>query len=79
MLPGLRFAVGGDNNAVSMFTKVVTYEEADIRKIYLFFVAIGLPQPSLDEAQEFRDTYKAAYRENRRATPGSIKALARLV
>jgi putative hydrolase of the HAD superfamily len=58
--------------------KVITYEEADIRKIHLFFASLGLPEPSLDEVQEFRDAYKAVYRENRRATPGSIEALVRL-
>ncbi|KAK4064079.1 uncharacterized protein Triagg1_9235 [Trichoderma aggressivum f. europaeum] len=58
--------------------KVITYEEADIQKIYLFFTSLGLPEPSLDQVQEFRDAYKAVYRENRRATPGTIEALARL-
>ncbi|UKZ52774.1 hypothetical protein TrVGV298_006561 [Trichoderma virens] len=58
--------------------KTITYEEADIRKIHLFFASLGLPEPSLDEVQEFRDAYKVVYRENRRATPGSIEALARL-
>jgi putative hydrolase of the HAD superfamily len=58
--------------------KVITYEEADVRKIHLFFSALGLPEPSLDEVQEFRDAYKAVYRANRRATPGSIEALSRL-
>ncbi|KAH6954710.1 HAD-like domain-containing protein [Fusarium avenaceum] len=58
--------------------KVVTYEEADARKIHLFFAALDLPEPSLDEVREFRDAYKAVYRANRRATPGSIETLARL-
>ncbi|CAJ0546958.1 Ff.00g015850.m01.CDS01 [Fusarium sp. VM40] len=58
--------------------KVITYEEADVRKIHLFFAALYLPEPSLDEVREFRDVYKAVYRANRRATPGSIKTLARL-
>ncbi|RGP71348.1 had-superfamily subfamily variant 1 [Fusarium sporotrichioides] len=56
--------------------KVTTYEEADIRKIHLFFAAVDLPEPSLDEVYEFRDAYKAVYRANRRATPGSIETLA---
>ncbi|KAL6701667.1 HAD-like domain-containing protein [Trichoderma pleuroticola] len=58
--------------------KVITYEEADVQKIHLFFLSLGLPEPSLDEVQNFRNTYKAVYRKNRRATPGSIEALARL-
>lgn len=58
--------------------KVITYEEADVRKIHLFFVAVGLPEPSIDEVREFRDAYKAVYRANRRATPGSIETLTRL-
>ncbi|QYS96939.1 hypothetical protein H0G86_004176 [Trichoderma simmonsii] len=58
--------------------KAITYEQADVQKIHLFFSSLGLPEPSLDEIQKFRDTYKAVYRKNRRATPGSIEALARL-
>ncbi|KAL6904274.1 HAD-like domain-containing protein [Trichoderma evansii] len=58
--------------------KVTTYEEADIWKIHLFFASFGLPEPSLDEAQKFRDAYKAVYRENRRTTLGSIETLVRL-
>ncbi|KAL6801467.1 HAD-like domain-containing protein [Trichoderma sp. SZMC 28013] len=58
--------------------KVITYEEADVQKIHLFFSSLGLPEPSLDEVQKFRDMYKAVYRKNRRATPGSIEALVRL-
>jgi phosphoglycolate phosphatase-like HAD superfamily hydrolase len=48
--------------------KVITYEEADVRKIHLFFAALGLPEPSLNEVREFHDAYKAVYRANRRAT-----------
>ncbi|KAJ4862675.1 haloacid dehalogenase-like hydrolase domain-containing protein [Trichoderma breve] len=58
--------------------KVIAYEQADVQKIHLFFSSLGLPEPSLDEVQKFRGTYKAVYRKNRRATPGSIEALARL-
>ncbi|KAM0347593.1 hypothetical protein ACHAPU_004605 [Fusarium lateritium] len=58
--------------------KVITHEQADVRKIHLFFAALGLPELNLDEVQEFRDAYKAVYRGNRRATPGSIKTLVRL-
>lgn len=39
--------------------KMITYEEADARKIHLFFTAIGLPEPSLDEVKAFRAGYKA--------------------
>ncbi|KAH7234525.1 HAD-like domain-containing protein [Fusarium solani] len=55
--------------------KVITYEEADTRKIRLFFTAIGLPEPSLDEVKAFRAGYKAVYRASRRATPGSFETL----
>ncbi|UPK95832.1 hypothetical protein LCI18_006767 [Fusarium solani-melongenae] len=58
--------------------KVISYDEADTRKIHLFFTAIGLPEPSLDEAKSFRAGYKAIYRTTRRATPGSIETLLRL-
>lgn len=58
--------------------KVITYEEADIRKICLFFASLGLPEPSLDDVQQFRDAYEAVYRANRRTTAGSVEALVRL-
>lgn len=58
--------------------KVITYEEADVRKIRLFFAAFDLTEPGLDEVREFRDAYKAVYRANRRAIPGSIETLAQL-
>ncbi|KAH7245534.1 HAD-like domain-containing protein [Fusarium tricinctum] len=55
----------------------LAYDEY-LDKIHLFFSALGLPEPSLDEVREFRDGYKVVYRANRRATPGSIEALSRL-
>ncbi|KAH6869757.1 HAD-like domain-containing protein [Thelonectria olida] len=58
--------------------KKITYAETEAKKIQLFFNRYGLPQPSADEVQEFRAIYKPVYRENRRATPGSIETLARL-
>ncbi|KAM0414557.1 hypothetical protein ACHAPT_013600 [Fusarium lateritium] len=57
---------------------VITYEEADTRKVHLFFTALGLPEPSLDEVKKFPAVYKAVYRENRRATPRSVETLIRL-
>lgn len=62
----------------SYLDKVITYEEADTRKIHLFFKSLGLPEPSLDEVQQVRDAYRAVYRANRRPTAGSVEALARL-
>ncbi|KAF5001975.1 hypothetical protein FDECE_10777 [Fusarium decemcellulare] len=56
----------------------ITYEEKDVRKIQLFFAAIGLPEPTTAEAQKFRNVYQPAYRLTRRATPGSIETLKRL-
>lgn len=58
--------------------KVIPYEEADTRKIRLFFASLGLPEPSLEEVQQFRDAYEAVYRANRRTTAGSVEALVRL-
>ncbi|KAH8729449.1 HAD-like domain-containing protein [Ilyonectria robusta] len=58
--------------------KIITYEEVDIQKIRLFFAALGLYEPSPEEVKKFRARYKAVYRENRRAAPGSIETLARL-
>jgi len=58
--------------------KEITYEETDIIKIQLFFTQLGLPEPTPEEASEFRAIYKPAYRANRRATTGSIETLIRL-
>jgi putative hydrolase of the HAD superfamily len=59
--------------------KKITYAETEAKKIQLFFNRYGLPQPSAHEVQEFRAIYKPVYRENRRATPGSIETLAHCV
>ncbi|KAH7305486.1 HAD-like domain-containing protein [Stachybotrys elegans] len=56
----------------------ITYEEADIKKVRLFFTDLGLPEPSMGDIKEFRSIYKPAYQESRRATPGSIETLVRL-
>ncbi|EMT66480.1 HAD-like domain-containing protein [Fusarium oxysporum II5] len=58
--------------------KVITYDETESEKVKLFFQAVHLPEPTAKDIKEFRDTYKPVYRENRRATPGSIETLARL-
>ncbi|RSL57614.1 hypothetical protein CEP54_008202 [Fusarium duplospermum] len=58
--------------------KVITYEEADIPKIDLFFAAVGLPKPSPDVVKGFRAGYKAVYRTTRRPTPGTVETLLRL-
>jgi HAD superfamily hydrolase (TIGR01549 family) len=58
--------------------KEISYDECDTLKVRLFFTTLGLPEPSPDEVKVYRDTYKPAYRENRRATPGSIEMLVRL-
>ncbi|KAI8712233.1 hypothetical protein NCS52_01321000 [Fusarium sp. LHS14.1] len=58
--------------------KAITYEEANTRKVHLFFTSLGLPKPSVDEVNEFRGGYKAIYRANRKATPGSVETLLRL-
>lgn len=58
--------------------KKISYEEADVREIRLFFTELGLPEPSTEGIKGFRDIYKPVYRENRRATPGSIETLSRL-
>ena len=47
-------------------------------KVRSFFAGLGLTEPSRDEVKEFRAIYRLAYRENRRATPGSIETLVRL-
>ncbi|RYP74383.1 hypothetical protein DL771_003050 [Monosporascus sp. 5C6A] len=58
--------------------KEITYEEAEVMKVQLFFTGFDLPKPTPEEVTDFRATYKPAYRENRIATPGSIETLIRL-
>lgn len=58
--------------------KEITYKEADSMKVHLFFAALDLPEPSLEEIKEFRAVYQHTYRANRQATPGSLETLTRL-
>jgi len=58
--------------------KEITYEEFDLDKVYLFFVSLSLPKPTPEQAREFRATYQPVYRQNRRATLGSIETVCRL-
>ncbi|KAK1570305.1 LOW QUALITY PROTEIN: HAD-like domain-containing protein [Colletotrichum navitas] len=53
----------------------ITYEEADFKK---FFGEIGLPEPDHKQIVEFRNIYKSAYRNQRRATPNSVEMPIRL-
>ncbi|KAF4968557.1 hypothetical protein FSARC_4072 [Fusarium sarcochroum] len=62
----------------SYLDKEVTYEETESQKVKLFFGALGLPEPTLEDIKNFRAIYKPVYRANRRATPGSVETLARL-
>lgn len=62
----------------SYLDKAITYEEADLIKVRLFFAQVGLPEPTAQDVARFRAVYKPAYRAHRRATPGSVEALARL-
>ncbi len=59
--------------------KEISYEEADVVKVCLFFAEVGFLDPSLEEIRDFRAVYKQTYRENRRATSGSVETLARLM
>ncbi|OBR14897.1 Had-superfamily subfamily variant 1 [Colletotrichum higginsianum IMI 349063] len=56
----------------------ITYQEADSRKIRLFFNEVGLPEPTAQQITEFRNVYKPAYQKSRRATPDSVEMLIRL-
>ncbi|KAF4960035.1 hypothetical protein FSARC_10587 [Fusarium sarcochroum] len=56
----------------------ITYEETDVEKVRIFFSSLRMPQPSFEEINEFRATYKAAYRQSQRATGGSSETLTRL-
>ncbi|KAF5972020.1 had-superfamily protein [Fusarium coicis] len=58
--------------------KAISSDETESEKVKLFFQAVHLPEPTAKDIKEFRDLYKPVYRENRRATPGSIETLARL-
>ncbi|KXH28255.1 hypothetical protein CSIM01_09773 [Colletotrichum simmondsii] len=57
---------------------IITYNEADYRKVRLFFQGLGLDAPDDAGISEFRGVYRPAYRDSRRATPGSIETLVRL-
>lgn len=66
-------------NAYNQYLKKeITYEEKDIKKVRLFFGELGMPEPSLEDIENFKQTYQAAYRENRQATSGSVETLIRL-
>ncbi|KAI1858433.1 uncharacterized protein JN550_012643 [Neoarthrinium moseri] len=56
----------------------ITYAETDTLKIQRFLRDLGLPEPGPDDIKAFRNTYKPAYRANRRSTPGSIETLTKL-
>jgi HAD superfamily hydrolase (TIGR01549 family) len=56
----------------------ISYDEKDIIKLRSFFGELGLPEPDQDKIKEFKAVYKVAYRESRRATPGSIETLIEL-
>jgi putative hydrolase of the HAD superfamily len=58
--------------------KEVSYEDSVLTRVRLFFRAIGLPEPNMEEVGNFRAIYRPAYQANRRATPGSIETLQRL-
>jgi putative hydrolase of the HAD superfamily len=59
-------------------SKEITYEETNALNVQLFFAALGIPEPSLEDITRFRKSYQPAYRSNRRATPGAVEALVRL-
>lgn len=48
-------------------------------KVRLGSTELGFPEPSPGDAREFRAIYKPAYRKSRRATPGSVRTLSRLL
>ncbi|KAI1872624.1 hypothetical protein JX265_005504 [Neoarthrinium moseri] len=56
----------------------ITYAETDTLKTQRFLRDLGLPEPGPDDIKAFRNTYKPAYRANRRSTPGSIETLTKL-
>ncbi|KAK2018448.1 hypothetical protein LZ32DRAFT_613499 [Colletotrichum eremochloae] len=56
----------------------ITYEEAEFKKVRLFFAEVGLPEPDQKQIIEFRNIYKPAYQNHRRATPDSVEILIRL-
>ncbi|TEA10745.1 Glyceraldehyde 3-phosphate phosphatase [Colletotrichum sidae] len=56
----------------------ITYEEADLKKVCLFFSEIGFPEPDYEKIIKFRNIYKPAYQSSRRATPDSVEILVRL-
>ncbi|KAF5673258.1 hypothetical protein FDENT_10351 [Fusarium denticulatum] len=57
------------------FRKKIAYEEQDTEKVKLFFRSLDLDEPDSDGIARFRSVYKAGYRMNRNAMPGSIQTL----
>lgn len=56
----------------------IIYRETDTEKVKTFFAKLQLPEPTPNEVDMFRAIYKSAYRNNGRATSGSIETLTRL-
>lgn len=56
----------------------IAHDQLNEKKVMAFFHDVGFPSPTLEKVREFRDVYRPAYRETRRATPGSLQTLCRL-
>ena len=56
----------------------ITYEEKDFTVFSFFFSSIGLQPPTRSQVEDLEQVYQAAYRSDRRATPGTIETLVRL-
>ncbi|KAK8052321.1 hypothetical protein PG993_003706 [Apiospora rasikravindrae] len=57
--------------------KEITHAHMGVKRIQTFFTDLGLAA-SPEKVKEFRAIYKPAYREARRAAPGSIETLTKL-
>ncbi|KAF5611926.1 had-superfamily protein [Fusarium subglutinans] len=56
----------------------IAHEDQDSEKVKLFFKSLGLEEPDAKRIAHFRSVYKAGYRMQRSAMPGSIQILTSL-
>ncbi|KAH7183205.1 HAD-like domain-containing protein [Fusarium flagelliforme] len=56
----------------------IGYYEKDVEKFKLLYKYLGMPEPTDDDMESFKNIYKPTHRSCRRATPGSIETLVKL-
>ncbi|KAI1068757.1 hypothetical protein LB507_006368, partial [Fusarium sp. FIESC RH6] len=56
----------------------IGHDEKDVEKFKLLYKSLGMPEPTKDDVESFKDIYRPTYRSCRRATSGSIETLVKL-